>query len=110
MKIEEEKKLVAEKLMGWEVHVIHSEHHKIYATNPNRVFEDSQFWKPESDRNCWDEIWEKMDDGNNGEFIDNFTNNIEEVFPRSLLMGDWDYLTVKPELCWKALIKTLEAL
>jgi hypothetical protein len=59
MTLEEEKKLVAEKLLGL----------KEDPNYPNRCFRKDRLiyidsegtghdWNPQSDRNCWPEIWE----------------------------------------------------
>jgi len=84
--IEDEKKLVAEKLFPdkWPL----TDYQFIHTT-----------WHPQKERKWWDEIWDKMDD------------EVKERYMNWLLdrayIGDWDIHTAKPEICWKALIKTL---
>ena len=66
MKVEDEKKLVAEKLMGWKVgkRPPFPDTVLIYRigcfpdTNVNVL--EPEHWNPQTDRNAWDEIWEKL--------------------------------------------------
>jgi len=117
MKLEDEKKLVAEKLMGWDIHDnsyrhIDYEYH-YHKTKPhttqNRVFPKN--WNPQSNDcpfSVWDEIWDKL--GYNQEFT--YSDNLWKLLECDILEpsghNNMLFHTAKPEVCWKALIKTLE--
>ena len=84
MKLEDEKKLVAE-WMGWNL----------------KYIEDRFDWNPQSERKWWDELFDKIwEQSLDGKYISELVK-----------MGNfrkWSIHTAKPEVCWKALIKTLE--
>jgi len=104
--LNEEKKLVAEKLMGWKVN---PEYPSLYKEKDSISF-PLEGWNPQSERKWWDEIWDKMDER---KIFDAYLN---------LILGnedghmdyrtDWDAIaichTAKPEVRWPALIKTLK--
>ena len=106
MTLEEEKKLVAE-WMGWRVNQYHSlglQHFVRVTNNPeSAVYIDA--WNPQSYRNCWDEIWENMNDDIKEVYLDNLTN----ILPVQIngIVSWLEIHTAKPEKCWKALIETL---
>jgi hypothetical protein len=88
MKLEEEKKLVGEKLkltVRWWIN-----------------------WNPDRNRNLWPEIWEKMNQNQIALYIVNLWSLLD-------VDDKWDYEhtdlllvhTTPPEICWKALVKTL---
>jgi len=60
-------------------------------------------YNPQSERKWWDEIWDRMDEKMFMKYLD----NIESLFELPLFYTK-DFHTAKPEVCWKALIKTLE--
>ena len=99
MKLEEEKKLVA-KFMKYQI--IDRLHTK---NEHGNYIADGRPWNPESNREWWDEIWEKMDD----EIWEIYSHYVSELHGESII-GNFDryYHTAKPEICWKALIRTLE--
>ena len=111
MTLEQEKKLVAE-FMGWEVgkKPPFPDTVLIYRigcfpdTNVNVL--EPEHWNPQTDRNAWPEIWDKMGRDFKIEYLD---------YLRLFLLVDkthltlFDYLTASPEVCWQALIKVLEA-
>ena len=98
MKLEEEKKLVAEKLMGWRYKnlVIHSGKAWVDEDNIIRLFKR---WSPQEERKPWDEILPKM----RGIV---FLEYINELIKLGLKTSK-DFDTAKPSIRWKALIKTL---
>jgi len=87
MTLEEEKKLVAEKDLVIE---------KLGILRP---FNEYYGWNPQSERKWWDEIWEKMDGSIMLDYIEILRQNGGTII---------NLHTAKPEVCWKALIKTLE--
>jgi hypothetical protein len=109
MTLEEEKKLVAEKLMGWEMMPPGLKEKYPEAAY---TFED---WNPQSDRNCWPGIWEKMT-------VEQAVNFVREIHHLQMKIGKfirthWGNYTLEmnawllhitpPDICWKALIKVL---
>lgn len=104
MTLEEEKKLVAEKLMGWKIDPLLDNNH-CYFIKLNGDSKYSYNWKPHKDRDCWPEIWEKMNEMVKCEF----GNVLRDIHRERKSYGViwWIYLTTPPELCWKALIKVL---
>ena len=114
MNLEAEKKLVAEKLMGWESDDGWWLNDKFALRFTSNGFENT--WNPQDERKWWDEIWEKMDEAEFNKFIAHllpllfptiFTARKASQITREVLIRRC--LTAKPETCWKALIKTLEA-
>jgi len=105
-----QKKLVAEKLMVWEI-----KPHPNTSMNEPCIWEGKTAlmtvfgWNPQSERKWWDEIWEKMD----RKTIIEYKSNLDDllVLENVSLSNsiEWKYHTAKPEVCWQALIKTLEA-
>lgn len=93
--LEQEKRLVA-KFMGWEAGVNHI----------NGVKYSS--WNPQTDRNAWPEIFLKIENSPK----DFGVMSIKESFTTDLfdlgMRGGWGYLTASPEVCWQALVATLE--
>jgi len=107
MTLEEEKKLVAEKLMGWTIE--HNprltERMKYKWTDDLKVACLNLFlseWNPQSERKWWDELFDKMGD----DLIGVYLEKLGDTF--GLEITDWNYHIVKPEIMWKALIETLE--
>lgn len=110
MKIEEEKRLVAEKLMGWRV---------------DELFPDDPHWRPEiqkqdgtplyyfhnwnphKDRNRWPEIWDKMTERQRITYIQNLLCVQMDVNEPLSLSEIFDIHTTSPEIYWKALIEVL---
>ena len=98
MELQEEKKLVAEKLMGDKLTFYEGEFLLPTGLPLNK-------WNPQSERKWWDEIWEKMDD----ELKDKYMSNLDNIVKGNHIgPTTWDTHIAKPEICWKALIKTLE--
>jgi len=113
MTLEEEKELVAEKLMGWKI---------IYLDSPTPCIDKGKTgsrthlarWNPQSERKWWDEIWDKMDAKMFEEYFEILgemilhakkKNTPKHILEDIILRG---FHTAKPEVCWEALIKTLE--
>ena len=96
--LEDEKRLVATRLMGWEYE----------PEDYNGVVEFSssvEDWNPQDNERAtneeWQEIWDKMDEFQWGEYI-------EQLSEFQTKPGKWKFLhTAKPEICWAALIKTI---
>jgi len=110
MTIEEEKKLVAEKLMGWEVTAIGNGDYTIYADE--KLYESTRLWRINSDQHAtckqWDDIYENMDDI----ILDNYHYflvglvGVESYDPYThsdiVLIS-----TAKPSIRWEALVKAI---
>jgi len=114
MDLNEEKKLVVEKLMGWEkgdykgggwpIEYYDDEYHKIGIMLKN--------WNPQDNeigRRWWDEIWEKMQNlalrgGYVAELEKHFGINMMKRYSCNSVLA---IHTAKPAICWKALIKTI---
>jgi hypothetical protein len=99
--MEEEKKLVAE-WMGWEISPLQK--NVYFKRGIGYNFDD---WNPHQDRNCWPEIWDKL--ASIDIYLEKYLDEMDLQFTNSkYLHGDkWDYHTASPEICWKALVKTL---
>lgn len=119
MELNEEKKLVAEKLLGKEV-FLKSHREDRMNRNPNKFdyCTDMGFladWRISSDDLAtfkdWAEIFEKMDDNFTDKYITHLENEILKGRPPNELENDYEFLLhmVPPSIRWKALIKTLEA-
>jgi len=105
--LEEEKKLVAEKLMGWDV--IKAYPYGEYYMAGQKESISVREWSPQSERKWWDEIWEKMDLDIEGEYHTCLILGLEDLGHKPRGVGWKQYHTAKPSVCWQALIKTLEA-
>lgn len=98
MNLEEEKKLVAEKL-------------NISFMITPIIRAPIEEWNPQSERKWWDEIWDKMDK----KTMKKYLNTIFDIHAGPSEQENPDHTgvlfkcfhTAKPETCWKALIKTL---
>jgi len=110
MKLEDEKRLVATRIMDWKYIPEHDFYLKPLEpstwSSPKREESPDTIqlgeWNPQEDRNCWDEIWDKMDIQTGLKYL----KNLKQYFKDDSV--EWDYHTAKPEICWKALIRTLE--
>jgi len=124
-KLEDEKILVAEKLMGWKQFKTGAGDgtfslHWVFRHNKQPVKD----WNPQDDAKAtykeWAEMWEKMDAIQRNQYYRQILiiernydfmavrKSIEEAL--SFDSMDMHIMhTVKPSICWKALIKTLEA-
>lgn len=104
MTLEEEKRMVA-KWMGLD-YVVRRPLHKSYdckfLQKNGIVVHIFDKWSPQSDRRCWDEIWERIVEE---ELIDKYFHNLKL---NERYGDDWGVHTATPEQCWHALIKTLE--
>jgi len=104
MKIVEEKKLVAEKLMGWYIQCFGEEYATILdgKRGANKLFDN---WSPQKDPRCWPEIWGKMDENQ----IQSYCKNIEKscIDIELPYAKEYHFHTVPPQTRWAALIKTL---
>ena len=94
MTLTKEKKLVAE-WMGWHWNDVWNTICTTLDESPKNAML-IVLWNPQSERNCWDEIWANMTLG----IADRYMSNLNGTM--------WEMHTAKPEVCWKALIKTLE--
>lgn len=105
MTLIDEKKLVAE-WMGWEIKKHFTEgwlfrkkpdemwHHLIAPKEAPAKYQ----WNPHRDRNCWPQIWEKMDYDTRFNYMNNLPYEERNY---------WSLHTGPPDICWKALVKTL---
>ncbi len=101
MTLIEEKKLVAEKLMGWSfIGLFIFKYPKKSDKQKNHPAISS--WNPQLERKWWDEIWERE-----GFPTGKYYDNLLALKPAPREKHIWLH-TAKPEVCWKALIKTLE--
>lgn len=110
MTLEDEKKLVAEKL-GFMLGKALTGHTNI----GTKLFLDFILlaaWNPQTQIQWWPEIWDKMDE----KTFSQYSVEVDKIigFPvikangNVLSWGSWKRIhTAKPEICWKALIKTL---
>lgn len=104
MTLEEQKKLVAEKF-GFEVKGDLIGHPRIHVRwNYDGYPSFSLQWKPHEERKWWDEIWDKMDEFTFNKYMRILTESFGIVFR----IGYREIHTAKPEIMWKALIKTLK--
>jgi len=101
MNIEDKKKLVVEKLMGWHTFNCHSDQGDfwVWARKDSPLVIGKKEWSPQSERKWWDEIWEKMDKDWFLKYIWNLFDEVEGIF---------EIHTAKPEICWKALVETIK--
>ena len=111
MELEKEKKLVAEKLMGWEK--------PFPMEKPDMFYKDLKDWNPQSERKCWPELFGKIDTFEKRKrFMDILSNKLHEsIGPTPMnLMGNptywmWEYVTIEENILWESLVeyaKTLE--
>jgi len=103
MNLEDEKKLVAE-WMGWKCE---NKYNDDWIVCPNHVFRLYE-WTPESERKWWDEIWERLS-VYDLDYV--YTDNVQKFAHAQETRGlatKWYIHTAKPEVCWKALLKTLK--
>jgi len=97
MTLEEEKKLVAEKLMGWsKFDWVSDTEYRIHGQGNF----DITHWHPDTERKWWPDIIDKMDKRE----IDIFWYDLKGVVERPI---NWQLKLPKPSVCWKALILTL---
>ena len=68
---------------------------------------DSYKWNPKFDRRCWDEIWGRMDEDIACRYIYNIRHFVQRP-QGAACQKNMDIHKVKPEICWKALIKTIK--
>ncbi len=114
MTLLEEKKMVA-RWMGWDTSDGIPDAYTLplfdystgLLTKECRPFEWFE-WLPEDYRNCWDEIWDRIEKQKlRRKFIEKVWQYMEydgeDDWPCA-----WFYMTVKPAICWQALIKTIE--
>ena len=65
---------------------------------------DGREWNPETDRNCWPEIWGKLKSVELDEYHD-----MSDVYYTNLGNPSfWELHAATTETCWKALIKTIK--
>jgi len=112
--IEKEKKLVIEKLLThwkWLLDTWQEDGGEIAELKIGRGRGTSQIdvknWNPQSERKWWPEIWEKMDAVMIYKYKGEMEGIWENLYGNSIPSPFWFYHTAKPEVCWKALIKTL---
>lgn len=118
MTLLEEKKLVAEKLMGWSLdgnciyhhfkepnHCHSSEKH----TNDNRIHWSK--WNPQdnvkSKNIWWNDIFDNMDSDQKNIYYNRLRVCIPKVKPSEGEIG-WHVHTAKPAIMWEALVSVLE--
>lgn len=112
--LEQEKKLAAEKLMGWDV--MKAPHEGMYRTpqmEVNGACRSLGLWNPHKDRNRWPEMFEKMSEEQRRLFIDvlfaQFVSEREAKGKHQCPLGKmyWLFLTVPTDALWKTLAKVL---
>lgn len=108
MNLEEEKKLVAVELMGWDLKQTPDNRwlYKNVKNNSHCYWLKLSNWNPQTDRNCWDEIWGKMDVCLYEKYLKNACYVLGVGYETTL--NSWKFHTAKPAICWKALITTLK--
>lgn len=108
MKPEEQKKLVAEKLMGWEV----SDSTMIIKPHIVDRILYLDYWNPQDNDKAtckeWYEIFEKMDSEKKFRYIFELASILGLYKTRNSEL--FTLQSAKPSIRWEALIKTLEAL
>jgi len=106
MNLEDEKKRVAE-WMGWEIR-LDDEHLGAFSNMKQEFIDFYKNWKPQSERKWWDEIWERLS-VYDLDYV--YTDNVQKFAHAQETRGlatKWYIHTAKPEVCWKALLKTLK--
>jgi len=103
MTLEQEKKLVTEKLNIKMQSVMVPEFGKEMKWEEMPI----EYWNPNKERKWWDEIWEKMNLSQRGTYLNNL-KHLENAKESMLDWDDWIIHIAKPEVCWKALILTLK--
>jgi len=106
MTLEEEKKLVAEKLMGWQIGVSRNEGSYFEWNKSRKIYVAD--WNPQSEREWWDQIWDNMGDKLFEDYYHNKLWAIQHSTPVTPTESTRLMHAAKPEICWKALIKTLD--
>jgi len=107
MNLIEEKKMVCEKLMNWKLEKGVSTKYWILKDNKVKPIKMKN-WNPQENRKCWDEIWDKLKDK---KIINEYNKNIHMLIKKQKLNDMelfWFLHTLKPEICWEILIKTLK--
>lgn len=119
MNLEDEKKLVS-KWLGWKIFS--------YSSTDKRPCKDNAYkkpdgttiwlakWNPQSDRNCWAEIWGKMwelppENNFKIQYIRNLRKLLCLVPMKNSLNAFtyfWRFHTSPPEICWRALVESLK--
>jgi hypothetical protein len=101
--LEQEKRLVAE-FMGWEWIIVEStgliRHYAYIHKDGEKTGIQPKYWNPQTDRNAWPEIWDKMDE----ETMTLYLMELGRLLPNR----KWSFHIASPEVCWKALIEVLE--
>lgn len=105
----EDKKLIAEKLMGWEVHHDNDNDFDWYS-DCGQCIEVESAWNPHRDRNVWPEIWKKIWEKG---LQDKYVEKVDDWFYENQPIewqgdGQWLIHTAPPEICTKALLKVLK--
>jgi len=108
MTLLEEKKLVAD-WMGWEFeNGLFSWLDK--SGVKTRKVQDHKYWNPHRNRNCWPDIWERMDRKTiiAYKYALGDSSYVEDKVGCTLRDSvEWKFHTAPPEVCWKALVSVL---
>jgi len=109
MKLEEEKELVATRLMGWTVEYREHNGKRVLCIFDGEVWTQTLFgWSPQSERKWWDELLEKIDGADIwDEFIDEIDAGILSDKIASKRTAMTHGLTIKTELLWAGLVRLL---
>ena len=110
MSLEEDKKLIAE-FMGWKFD------YEGRVSNPKQSSFWLCNWNPQTDRNAWPEIWDKI--ASDLDVLYSYLDNLDYMMDWKALEKKYPQLegkhelwfgihTAPPEVCFKALIKTLK--
>jgi len=114
MSLEEDKKLIAE-FMGWTLIT-----EDYFGSDRVEIVEKEiymQGWNPQTDRNAWPEIWDKI--ASDLDVLYLYLDNLDYMMDWKALEKKYPQLegkhevwfgihTAPPEVCFKALIKTIK--
>jgi len=115
--LNEEKKIVIKKLMGWRIRALFHPDNKteIEGWRKTVIHEKDCYlwnWNPQKDRNCWDEIWDKLhlDETLFMDYIGKLCSfeNVEPEPNTYIIETIFIIQKAKPSVCWKALVEVLE--
>ena len=65
-------------------------------------------WNPQSEHKWWDEIWENIEQAKREIKKRYMTILIALIDKNAENVSKWKVHTAQPEICWEALVKTLE--
>ena len=108
----EDKKRIAE-WMGWIIEtrrVLHKSFDESFIIYPNGGYSILKSWNPDTDRNCWPEIWEKIE--KYPILIENYLRKLDELLALNQLSSwqwsAWKWHIAPPYICVKALLEVIK--